>query len=76
MRFSILASMAVALACSLGCDRKPDPKVNVDKEINVDAPGIKVNVDPDRGVSVQAPGVDVETSPSGVKVDVAPDRAK
>ncbi len=70
MRTSILASMAVAAACSLGCDRKADTKVNID------APGVKVNVDPDKGVSVQAPGVDVESAPAGTKVDVAPDREK
>jgi hypothetical protein len=62
--------MAVAATCSLGCDRKPDAKVNID------APGVQVNVDPDKGVSVQAPGVDVKAAPGGTKVDVGPETPK
>jgi hypothetical protein len=70
MRIFILASIAV-VACSLGCDRQPA------KKVDNDAPGVKVNVDPDGGVKVQAPGVDVDTTPAGgPKVNVGPDRAK
>ena len=54
--FTLLASVAF-----IGCDSKPSNKVDSNKPVEVNAPGVHVKVDPDNGVEVKAPGVDVET---------------
>ncbi len=67
MKFNVFASIALVTVCSLGCDRTPA------KKVEVEAPGVKVDIDGKKGVQVDAPGVHVDTAPadgSGVKVDV------
>jgi len=66
MRISFLSAAAVlALAC--GCEKKASPTMEgpapAEKQIEVQAPGVDVKVEPGKGVEVQAPGVEVETAP-------------
>ena len=71
MRFNAFAYVALLAICSLGCDRQPN------KDVKVEAPGVKVDIEKNKGVEVTAPGVHVDTAPadgSGVKVEV--DQAK
>ena len=78
MRFHIFATIAFLSFGSLGCDRPPANKIDVEKSsVKIEAPGVKVDVNETGGVEVEAPGVHVDTAPansSDVKVDV--ERAK
>jgi hypothetical protein len=67
MKFNVVAMIALLTVSAVGCERKPT------KDIQVDAPGVKVDIEKNKGVEVNAPGVHVDTAPadgSGVKVDV------
>ncbi len=78
MRIHVLVTIALLLFGSLGCDRKPANKVDVENPgIKIEAPGVQVDVNDTGGVKVETPGVHVDTEPadgSDVKVDV--ERAK
>ena len=55
------------MVCSLGCDRQPH------KNVNVAAPGVKVDIEKNKGVASYAPGVHVDTAAAdgpGVKAEV------
>jgi hypothetical protein len=56
MKTSINAAAILLSAACLGCDKKSDTK-----PVEVNAPGVQVNVDPQDGVKVKAPGVEIET---------------
>ncbi len=67
MKLNVVAMIALLTIGTLGCDRKPT------KDVQVEAPGVKVDIEKNKGVEVNAPGVHVDTAPadgSGVKVDV------
>jgi len=71
MKFNVLAITALLTIGALGCERKPT------NDVQIEAPGVKVDIEKNKGVEVNAPGVHVDTAPadgSGVKVDV--DQAK
>jgi len=75
MKFTIVA-IAVALAATFGCASESKPSADdAETGVEVNAPGVDVNVDPGKGVEVEAPGVDVEaerTDDGGdVKVDTS-----
>jgi hypothetical protein len=60
-----LFGAAVVLALACGCEKKTTPTMEgpppADKQIDVQAPGVDVKVEPGKGVEVQAPGVEVDT---------------
>ena len=60
MKTSLYLLAAVALGMALGCERKPAPPAEK-PGIEVNAPGVKVDVEPGKGVEVNAPGVEVDT---------------
>ena len=67
MKFKFVATIALLTLGAVGCERKPT------KDVQVEAPGVKVDIEKNKGVEVDAPGVHVDTAPadgSGVKVDV------
>lgn len=73
MRTTTLA-IILGLACALGCEKKAktDTAPAEGGHIEVNAPGVDVNVDREKGVDVKTPAVDVEATPEGdadVKVD-------
>ncbi len=66
MRSSFFGAAAVlALVC--GCEKKAAPTMEgpppAEKQIDVQAPGVDVKVEPGKGVEVEAPGVNVDTKP-------------
>jgi hypothetical protein len=72
MRLSTFVLCATALALMAGCNKPAAKKTESDAPaVQVDAPGVKVDIEPGKGTEVKAPGVDVETSPGGpAKVEV------
>ena len=61
MKTLIISFTLLASAAFIGCDRKPSNKVEPNKPVEVNTPGVHVKVDPNNGVEVKAPGVDIET---------------
>lgn len=83
MRTTLLA-IVVALA-AVGCQQKADTNVDTKstdmtdetsgdaKGLEIQAPGVDVEVKPGEGVEVKAPGVEVDAKRGdGAEVDVAP----
>lgn len=62
MRLLMLAAMLVVTGLAVGCETKPKPAVE-EKKIEINAPGVKVDIERGKGVEVEAPGVDVEAKP-------------
>jgi hypothetical protein len=60
--------VAVMLALTYGCEKKASPTMEGpppgEKQIEVQAPGVDVKVEPGKGVEVEAPGVEVNTAPT------------
>ena len=64
MKVLALGLFVLISAAQFGCDRKPAPKVESNPGIEVNAPGVHVEVGDRKGVEVQAPGVEVQTRPA------------
>lgn len=60
MKTSFFVVLSLLTFGAVGCDSKPKPAVEERPKIEVNAPGVKVDVDPDKGIEVKAPGVEVE----------------
>jgi len=80
MRNLILA-IFMGLPCVLACDKSANTVEPPDQKsgggIDVDVPGVEVNVDPGEGVDVKTPAVDVEADRSdGTNVNVDPAEPK
>ena len=68
--YALLATLAL-VGCAKQGGTKVDASAPAEKGIEVQAPGVDVEVKPGEGVKVEAPGVDVKTSPNdGPQIDV------
>jgi hypothetical protein len=66
----LLALLLAVAPLSLGCESKPKepvveetPVVEEKGGVEINAPGVKVDVGGGKGVEVEAPGVEVDTKP-------------
>jgi hypothetical protein len=76
LRLTVLALLVSVAAFACGCDKKKEvaPPPEEGGGIDVQAPGVDVEVKPGEGVEVKAPGTDVEAKPGeGADVNVDAD---
>ena len=67
MKAFALTAIIVACVSAVGCEHKPAEKVDGKADgrpgIEVNAPGVHVDIGHGKGVEVQAPGVEIQTRP-------------
>jgi uncharacterized lipoprotein NlpE involved in copper resistance len=61
MKTSIITFALLVSVALVGCDKQSGNKVDANKPVEVNAPGVQVKVGGEGGVEVKAPGVEVET---------------